>query len=237
MLKRNEDFISMLTVVGSVIDANQPVWNSNSIFSGYVTDFKASKMLIDAAAQGGNIITTGATRDKTNAARAAFEFGSKLSKRASVYALEQDNSEMHDQMKVSKTSLGRLADTKASAKLHDLHDRMAAVGDDLSPYVSPEELTRFKALIEAYDKLLSRPRELAVNRKTHNEDLPELIQASRKLLYKLDGLINLFDGTEFEAAYHNARRIVNSGSRKAPATEEHHRQIDADITRPPGYAE
>ena len=74
-------------------------------------------------------------------------------------------------------------------------------------------------LIDAYDKLLSRPRELTVNRKVHNEDLPELIQESRKLLYKLDSLINLFDGTEFEAAYLNARRIVNSGSRKAPVSE------------------
>jgi len=220
MRKRHEDFISMLTVVGSVFDANQPVWSANSVFAGYVNDFRANRLLIDAAAQAGNIITTGATRDKSNAAGAAFDYGSKLSKRASVFAMEQGNSEMHDQMRVSKTSLSRLADTKASAKLHDLYDRMVAVGDDLSPYVSAEELSRFRGLIDAYDKLLSRPRELTVNRKTHNDDLPELIQASRKLLYKTDSLINIFDGTEFEAAYHNARRIVNSGSRKAPVSQE-----------------
>jgi len=220
MRKRHEDFISMLTVVGSVFDNFKTVWSANSVFAGHVTDFKANRLLIDAAAQAGNIITTGATRDKSNAAEAVFDYGSKLSKRASVFALEQGNSEMHDQMRVSKTSLSRLADTKASAKLHDLYDRMVAVGDDLLPYVSAEELSRFRALIDAYDKLLSRPRELTVNRKTHNDDLPELIQASRKLLYKLDSLINIFDGTEFEAAYHNARRIVNSRSRKAPVNEE-----------------
>ena len=219
MFKAQEDFISMMTVVGSVFDTNQPVWNTNSVFARYVTDFTANKLQIDAAAQGGEIITTGATQDKINAAVAAFDFGSKLSKRASVYALEQDNTEMHDQMRVSKGSLSQLADSKASTKLHDLYDRMAAVGEGLLPYVSVEELTRFKSMIDAYDKLLSRPRELTVNRKVHNEDLPELIQASRKLLYKLDSLINLFDGTEFEAAYLNARRIVNSGSRKAPASE------------------
>ena len=220
MLKTQEDYISMLTVVGPVLDNNKTVWSANSAFSGYVTDFKANKALIDAAAQGGDIITTGASQDKSIAAEAAFDYGSKLSKRASVYALEQDNTEMHDQMRVSKGSLSQLADSKASTKLHDLYDRMVAVGEGLSPYVSTEELTRFKALIDTYDKLLSRPRELTVNRKVHNEDLPELIQESRKLLYKLDSLINLFDGTEFEAAYHNARRIVNSGSRKAPASEE-----------------
>ena len=219
MFKAQEDFISMMTVVGSVFDTNQPVWNTNSVFARYVTDFTANKLQIDAAAQGGEIITTGATQDKINAAVAAFDFGSKLSKRASVYALEQDNTEMHDQMRVSKGSLSQLADSKASTKLHDLYDRMAAVGEGLLPYVSVEELTRFKSMIDAYDKLLSRPRELTVNRKVHNEDLPELIQESRKLLYKLDSLINLFDGTEFEAAYLNARRIVNSGSRKAPASE------------------
>jgi len=220
MIKRHEDFISMLTVVGSVFDNHKTVWNTNSVFAGYVTNFNAKRLLIDAAAQGGEITTTGATQDKINAAEAAFEFGSKLSKRASVYALEQDNTEMHDQMRVSKGSLSQLADSKASIKLHDLYNRMVAAGEGLSPYVSPEELTQFKTLIDAYDKLLSRPRELTVNRKVHNEDLPELIQASRKLLYKLDSLINLFDGTEFEAAYLNARRIVNSGSRKAPASEE-----------------
>ena len=220
MLKTQENFISMLTVVGSVFDNFKTVWNTNSVFAGYVTDFTANRLLIDAAAQGGDIITTGATQDKTNAGEAAFDFGSKLSKRASIFALEQDNSEMHDQMRVSKGSLSQLADTKALAKLHDIYDRMMAVGEGLSPYVSPEELTQFKALIDAYDKLLSRPRQLTVNRKVHSEDLPELIQASRKLLNKLDSLVNLFDGTEFEAAYHNARRIVNSGSRKAPATEE-----------------
>ena len=220
MLKTQENFISMLTVVGSVLDNFKTVWNTNSVFAGYVTDFTANKLLIDAAAQGGNIITTGASQDKSNAAQEAFDFGSKLSKRASIFALEQNNSEMHDQMRVSKGSLSQLADTKASAKLHDLHDRMVAIGDDLLPYVSAEELTRFKALIDAYDKLLSRPRELTVNRKTHNENLPELIQESRKLLYKLDSLVNLFDGTEFEAAYHNARRIVKSGVRKAPSSEE-----------------
>lgn len=31
MLKRHEDFISMLTVVSSVINANQPAWNTNSV--------------------------------------------------------------------------------------------------------------------------------------------------------------------------------------------------------------
>ena len=220
MLKTQENFISMLTVVGSVFDNFKTVWNSNSVFAGYVTDFTANRLLIDAAAQGGDIITTGATQDKTNAGEAAFDFGSKLSKRASIFALEQDNSEMHDQMRISKRVLDQLADTKASAKLHDLYDRMTAVGDALSPYVTAEELTRFKELIDKYDKLLSRPRELTVNRKTHNEDLPELLRESRKLLYKLDSLVNLFDGTEFEAAYHNARRIVNSGPRKTPATEE-----------------
>ena len=119
MLKRHEDFIGKLTVVGSVIDANQPAWNTDSVFAGYVTDFKANRQLIDT-----------------------------------------------------------------------------------------------------YDKRLNRPRQLTVYRKVHNEDLPELIQARRKLLYKLDSLINLFDGTEFDTAYHNARRIVNSGSRKTPASEE-----------------
>ncbi|MBP1665103.1 MAG: hypothetical protein H6Q19_2243 [Bacteroidetes bacterium] len=220
MLKTQENFISMLTVVGSVFDNFKTVWNTNSVFTKYVTDFTANRLLIDVAAQGGNIITTGASQDKSNAAHEAFDFGSKLSKRASIFALEQNNSEMHDMMRVSKGSLSQLADTKASAKLHELHDRMMAAGDDLLPYVSAEELTRFKALIDTYDKLMSRPRELTVNRKTHNEDLPELIQDSRKLLYKLDSLVNMFDGTEFEAAYLNARRIVNSGTRKAPVTEE-----------------
>ena len=87
MIKRHEDFISMLTVVCPVLDKYKTVWSTSSVFAGYVTDFTANRLLIDAAAQGGDIITTGATQDKTNAGEAAFDFGSKLSKRASIFAL------------------------------------------------------------------------------------------------------------------------------------------------------
>lgn len=213
MKKTNEDFISSLEVVDSVFDKYQSVWSVNTVFTRYVDEFKGLKQQIDKTAQAAKIVTTGATKDKSEAATEAFSLASKLSKRVSVYALEQNNMEMHNQLRVSKGSLSQLADTDASKKLHDIYDRMLAVGSALDPFVTPDELATFKTLIEAYDKLISRPRELIVDRKVQNESLPQHLQSIRKVLYKLDSLISFFDGSEFEAAYRNARIIVNTGGR------------------------
>lgn len=67
------------------------------------------------------IVSKGATEDKAAAELKAVQYAVNLAKRASIYALETNNMELHDQLRVTKTTLLRRPDTLAVAKLRDIH--------------------------------------------------------------------------------------------------------------------
>lgn len=67
-------------------------------------------------------------------------------------------------------------------------------------------------MIDAFDGLIARPRILIVERKTANQDvIPGLLSGLREVLYEMDSLINLFEGTALKQEYKDARIIVDLG--------------------------
>src|SRR5690606_36705299 len=103
------------------------------------------------------IVTTGATKDKDGLKKQAVMLGVNLAKRASVYALDIGNNELHDQLRVSKSTLERRPDTLALSKLIDIHTRLSGIVGVLADYgVSAGELTALKDAIDAYDAVLER---------------------------------------------------------------------------------
>ncbi|GEM_PF-683063 len=220
MKKTDEDFVSTVGVLESVFTKYESVWSTNPIFSAKIVQFRALSPLIMQTAAGAKIITKGASDDKTDAAFAACDLAADLARRASIYALENINLETHDQLRASRGMLSQMPDKDLSARLHDLYNRMVALGEPLAPYVTPEELEKLQKLIDAYDKITSRPRELIIERRIFNQTFPEQRNEMRKIYYKLDSLISFFKGTEFEQAYRNARRIVRSSARKPKKKDE-----------------
>jgi hypothetical protein len=58
------------------------------------------------------------------------------------------------------------------------------------------DMVHYKGLIDAYDNLLTKPRQLIAECKTMNKTiLPEFVSKMRTLLYKIDSMINLFENT------------------------------------------
>ena len=55
-----------------------------------------------------------------------------LGKRASVYALDHDNQELHDHLRTSKGALSNMPDTVSLAKAKDMYTRMEAIKSDLA---------------------------------------------------------------------------------------------------------
>ena len=116
-----------------------------------------------------------------------------LGKRASVYALDHDNQELHDHLRTSKGALSNMPDTVSLAKAKDMYTRMEAIKRDLADYgITEEILDKCKRLIDAYDAYITRPRDLIVERKGHNQSLSELLRDLRRCVYKLDSLMSLF---------------------------------------------
>lgn len=213
MNQRDENFVTMCRAVQAVLTAQTAVWETNNAFKNLV--LKYDELLDDVANATVNseIVSTGATTDKANAERAAIKMTVNLAKRASVYALEEGNVELHDQLRVTKSTLERRPDTMTLAKMRDIHNRLTAVVADLADYgVLPADLTAMDGLINAYEAIIVRPRTLIVERKGYNQNtIPELLAEVRVVLYKMDSMINLYEGEALKQQYKDARIIIDLG--------------------------
>lgn len=218
MRQTDENFISMSKAVRDVLEKHTNVWTANAAFNTQAGLFLSAMTAIDLAMEGAQIVSTGATDDKANAELVAIKLGVNLAKRASVYALNTGNVELHDQLRVSKSTLLRRPDTLTVAKLRDIRTRIEIIMSQLGDYgVTTNDLTAFESAINAFDALIARSRVLIVERKGYNQaTIPELLAELREVLYKLDSLINIFSGTELATAYKDARIIVDLGSSKTP---------------------
>lgn len=138
-----------------------------------------------------------------------------IGKRGSVYALDINNMELHDRLRVSKGSIANMHADAALGKVKDIYNQLSELKDKLTDYgIADAELEDMKKSIDAFEALMDRPRDLVIERKGHNDSIPSLMTELRKSIYKLDSLINLFEDTPFETDYKNARKVINTGYRK-----------------------
>jgi len=217
MRQTDENFVSMCKAVQDVLKKHSTVWTPIVAFKNQAMSFFELMTEIAECMEGTEIVSTGATQDKKNAEMKAVALTVNLAKRGSIYALDRDNLELHDQLRVSKTTLLRRPDTMTLAKLRDIHDRLNALISELADYgVLPEDLSELHNLTNAYEALVVRPRMLIVERKTYNQDMiPSLLSSIREVLYKMDSLVNLFEESAFNQEYKHARIVIDLGSRKS----------------------
>ena len=221
MIQRDENFLSMCMAVKEVLNNHTAVWTPRVAFANQVGVFYNLLSELALSVEGAEIVSTGATEDKSIAEAAAVKLAVNLAKRASVYALDVDKMELHDQLRVTKSSLLRRPDTMTLAKLRDIHTRLRVVVADLADYgVVDADLIKLNALNDAFDLLISHPRSLIVERKGYNKDaIPGLLTGLREVLYKMDSLVNLFNENVLSREYKDARIIVDLGSRRANPIE------------------
>lgn len=216
MKQTDENFVSMCKAVRDVLTKHTAVWEPRVAFKNQVTMFGSLMDDMAVAMESAEIVSTGATDNKTNAELKAVQLAVNLAKRGSVYAMEVGNMELHDQLRVTKSTMLRRPDTLTLAKLRDIHSRLNGVIAELADYgVLPSDLADLKSITDTFDELIARPRVLIVERKTANQDIiPGLLSGLREVLYKMDSLINLFEDTDLKREYKDARIIVDLGRRK-----------------------
>ena len=222
MNQRDENFVSMCRAVQDVLSKYTTVWESKVAFKNQVATFNGLMDEVALAVEGAEIVTTGATGNKAQAEADAIKLTVNLAKRGSVYALEVGNMELHDQLRVTKSTLVRRPDTLTLAKMRDIHSRLEGIVAELGDYgVVASDLDNLKVLIDAFDDLIARPRTLIVERKGYNQGMiPALLTSIREVLYRMDSLINLFEGTALKQEYRDARIIIDLGRRATPNPSE-----------------
>jgi hypothetical protein len=215
MKSKQENFLTMAHAVNSVIEKNQPKWAAVKRFALAATELNDLVNITSTANAKADSKNTGATKDKHSAGFDAIDEGVKIARRASIYAMDQKNMDMHDRLRFSRSSLLSRHDTEAYAKLKEVYDLLSPIVADLGDYgILLADIQHYKKLIDKYNSLLTKPRELIVARKTLNRTvLPEFVNKIREVLYQIDSLINLFVLTPFYRDYINARKVIELGTR------------------------
>jgi len=221
MLTKNGNYLNMVHAVADTLRKHESTWATLPRFPVYANELFETLRLTDEQLEGAKIDSTGATLDKADAVETALHLAGQLSRRAMAYAEDRHEYELRNQLKVKHHDLMRGQGVDTLNKLRDVLTQLEAIKLQLPDYgVTAASLDAYKQAIDRYEQLLVHPRGVIVERKTHNETVIDYLHAIRRLIYKMDHLVNNFEGTPFEREYHNARIVIALGTR--------HRQEEED---------
>lgn len=221
MRQRDENFVSMCRTTRRVLEEHTTTWSTVVAVANIVNNFYSVMDDLEESVVRSEIVSTGASKDKDALKKRAVALGVNLAKRASVYALDSGNFELHDQLRVTKSTLERRPDTLTLTKLRDIHARIDAIRTLVEDYgIRVSDLDELKTAIDSYDAVIERPRHLIIERATENQDsIPSLLTELREILYRLDSMMNLFQGSELAKEYKGARIIIDLGTRKSDSED------------------
>lgn len=223
MNQKEENYLSMATATVKVLEGSPSIWRDNAPVKALVKDLQITIDAINTAQQGGGIVSTGVTLDKEQAANTAIEQAVLLAGFAQAYARHINNNTLHDQLKVSRTSLDRIPDNELGAALRLIYNKLLELSGVSEPYgITPEELKILNEAILIFEDVKSNPRVVITERKGYNSSIPVLLRELRSSFYKLDRLVNIWSKkeTKFVSDYQNARIVIDLGTRKKGSEEE-----------------
>lgn len=216
MKTRQENYMSMARAVAETLRHHEEEWKSLPKFMDCAAALNELLHNTDMEQTLAEISSVGVTIDKSLAAENAIDIGVKLSRRAIVYAVDTENHGLEHQLHISKSALLRGHQSIIMHKLEDVRSHLVSILPFLKDYgVVEKDLILLEEAIHAYNTMFVNPRQTIVERKGHNTLALLNLPAIRKVMHKMDNLINYFEPGKFAMDYHNARIIVDLGRRKS----------------------
>lgn len=217
MQKRQENFIRMAQSVQEVLSRREAIWHSSTAFVREQVHFKNFMDQLLQSLMHTQMQSKGVTEDKEQLKTDAVSITVNLAKRASVYALDHKDMELFEQLHVTKGNMHNNSDNLLLAKLHYVQKLLMERQPLLEDYsITPENLQQMGNAIKAYETILAKPRDVIVERKVHHYTIAQLIVLLRQTLFRMDYLINIFDGNTLVHEYKSARIIIDLGIRHNP---------------------
>ena len=216
MKHNNSDYLTMVSVTDRTLAANEAAWKDSLPAVRQITAIRTLYAEGNTAQKGTTTESTGITADKETAVEAAISKAVTLSKAVRSYALEQKNMTLNNQFKVSDTSLNRLSDEELVLYLEDMLQRIQHIGAPLAEFeITPAKLTAFETAIREVDDRKSDTRLAIMDRKGHNQTIPQKMKALRGAFAILDNLIASWkeEKPAFVKDYFNARQVIDTGGR------------------------
>lgn len=217
MTTKQQNYLLMTRSSVNVLQKWNSEWNPIVRFADEISALTGELQKVDSASENAMLVTKGVTADKANAREEALSAIVNIAKPAVVNAEDINDIQLAGRLNHSRGSLSTLAQNDLLNMLTGMYNNVEEVKDNLTEYgITGEKLADAKGKLDAISGVITTPRDMIVERKTTNELIEESIGILRKIFYRLDNLMKLFDGTEFYREYKNARIIVDLGSRKTP---------------------
>lgn len=216
MRRVENDYLTMVSVTDRMLQANEADWKNSKPATRQIAAIRTGYAGLKAAQQGTTTETTGITEDTETAVQDAMDEAVILSKAVRSYALSEENQALHNQFKVSKSTLREYPNIELVNYLKDLLKRMREIGQPLVDFdVTEAELTAFETLIDNADARKTNTRTAINERKSHNQTIPQKMKALRKAFSILDNLFGSWVKTkpDFVRDYFNARQVIDTGGR------------------------
>jgi hypothetical protein len=141
-----------------------------------------------------------------------------------VYAFSNGKHELLSKTSINKSLLYRNSGNELLTVTRNIYAEAIVYSTELHHYgIDATTLTTFNETINAFENVITKPRETIDEHKTHTGTLKQLFAEADSVIYDLlDKLIVRFKvaAPEFYALYKNSRNIINTAKRSRKESEE-----------------
>ena len=157
----------------------------------------------------------GATESKGNAVDYAIELAMDLAGRASVFAEDKEDAVMKAKFEFPKKHFTNTQDALKVSRLRSLIEQLKGIDEDSESYdVTAHDIAELEKATDVFEKQLTNPRGVTVNRKNHNDNVKYFLMLLKKNMRSMDKLMSKLRSTELFKEYKIARKVIDLGTRK-----------------------
>lgn len=192
------------------MNAYRSIWINNTAIKIEMDKLESNLSQLESVSKEPVISTINVTQDKVKAKAEAISAILKVTGPASVYALDIDNTTLHDKLNVSKGILNKMQDSVLPQRLIRLNNIISHIAHDLLEYgLTTEDISNANSKIKAYVSIVDDPKKLIAERSSKNKTLSVLIEELRDIFYRLDKLMRVYVDTDFYIEYRKSRKITD----------------------------
>jgi len=213
MNKEQSNHFKMFVATQSLLDNNSPVWQGIPRAVNYKNEMDELISRISEKAQQSNLNVT-VTHQKEDLKEIIASKVSALSSVLQVIALEKQNKDLANFVKLSKSDVIRMRETDIDSSTRKICDAAKKELPTLAEFGIPEQnITEILTSLEEYNALIGKPRTILSQKYATLGTIEELFAKTNELLkLKMDALMLIFRDTqpEFYNGYVSTRSIIGN---------------------------
>jgi hypothetical protein len=205
--------LHMYLAVEDICDESPTAWGSLPAWADAYADFQTRVTNIQNLSKIQSQDNTGIAADKEAARQTMATLALPVAKAVHAYALKAKNLTLANTVDFSMSDLMHARDVQSAERCETIYDSATANLAALTDYkVTAAQLTTLDNAIDAYNLLISKPRDSRAQTRTVTHNLKDEFAAADADLVQLDDLLGQLTDAKFVSDFTNARIIVDTAA-------------------------